>query len=73
MTKKIYRKKLASNQRLASLTPDIWQMPPYIIARFGGELTQIMLQAAQNYITEKCLAEVHKGFNKELTTEENLS
>lgn len=73
LTKRIYRKKLSPNQKLASLTPDIWNMPPYVVARFGGELTQIMLKAAQEYITEKCLTEVHNSFNKEITTDQNLS
>ena len=73
MTRQIYRKKLAPNQKLASITPDIWKMPPFIVARFGGELTQIMLEAAQEYITKKCVSEIHKDFNKEITTEQNLS
>ncbi len=72
MTKKVYHKKLASNQRLASPTPNIWQMPPYIVARFGGELTQVMLEAAQEYIAEKCLSETRKGFEREITNQ-NLS
>lgn len=58
---------------MASPTPDIWQMPPYIVARFGGELTQVMLEAAQEYITEKCLTEIRTSFNKEITADQNLS
>jgi hypothetical protein len=73
LAKKIYRRKLAPKQRMASPTPDIWQMPPYIVARFGGELTQVMLKAAQEYIIEKCLTEISKGFNKEITVEQSLS
>lgn len=73
MAQKIYRKKLAPNQRFALPTPDIWQMPPYIIARFGGELSQIMLEAAREYITEKCLTEIQKGFNKEINNDQNPS
>lgn len=72
MVKKVYHKKTVSNQRLASPTPNIWRMPPYIVARFGGELTQIMLEAAQEYIYEKCLSEARKVFNEEITNQ-NLS
>lgn len=73
MTKQVYRKKLTPNQKVASITPDIWNMPPYIIARFGGELTQIMLEAAREYIAERCLTEVQKSFNKEIAVDQNLS
>ncbi len=73
MTKRIYRNKLGPNQKLASLTPDIWKLPPYVVARFGGELTHIMLEAAKEYIAEKCLAEIHQSFNKEITGEHQLS
>lgn len=69
MTKRIYHKKSGPNQKIASITPDIWKLPPYVVARFGGELTQIMLNAAQEYIVEKCLTQVHHSFNKELTVE----
>ncbi len=72
MHRRIYRKKLNPNQKLASLTPDIWRMPPYIVARFGGELTQVMIEAAQEYIAEKCLVKVHQDFNKEIISEQNL-
>ncbi len=73
MTRKFVRKKLAPNQRFASPTPDIWKLPPYVIARFGGELSQIMLKAAEEYIYQKCLTEIRKGFNQELSIEQNLS
>lgn len=73
MDQKVYHRKLTPKQKMASPTPDIWQMPPYIIARFGGELTQVMLEAAQKYITEKCLTEIRKSFNKEITVDQNLS
>lgn len=68
MTRRAYRKKISPNQKIASITPDIWKLPPYVVARFGGELTKIMLKAAQEYIIEKCLTEVRHSFNKELTT-----
>lgn len=71
MTNQVYRKKLALKQRLASPPTDIWQMSPYIVARFGGELTLVMLEAAQNYIAEKCLTEIRKGFNKELNADQS--
>jgi len=70
LARRVYRKKLGSNQKIASITPDIWKLPPYVVARFGGELTQIMLKAAQDYIVEKCLTEVRHSFNKELTVEQ---
>ena len=70
MTRRIYRKKLGPNRKLASITPDIWKFPPYVVAHFGGELTQVMLKAAEDYIAEKCLTEVHQSFNKELTVEQ---
>lgn len=71
MANKVYRKKLAPKQRLASPTPDIWQLSPYLVGRFGGELALVMLEAAQNYIAEKCLTEIRKGFNKEINTEQS--
>lgn len=70
MTRRIYRKRMGSNRKTASITPDIWNLPPYVVARFGGELAQIMLKAAQDYIAEKCLTEVSHSFNKELTIEQ---
>lgn len=70
MTRRIYRKKAGPNQKIASITPDIWKLPPYVVARFGGELTQIMLNAAQEYIVEKCLTQVRYSFKKELTVEQ---
>lgn len=69
MTKRVYRKKLAPNQKLASVTPEVWKLPPYVVARFGGELSQIMIEAAKEYIAEKCLAEINQSFNKEIAYE----
>lgn len=71
MTRRIYRKKPVSKQKFALPTPDIWRMPPYIVARFGGELSQIMLNAAENYIVEKCLSIVHQEFNEQIPEPEN--
>ena len=71
MTRKFVRKKLAPNQRFASPTPDIWKLPPYVVARFGGELSQIMLEAAQEYIYQKCLTEIGKGFKEEINSGQN--
>ena len=58
-------------QRMVSLKKQpfpeesFWQMPPYIIAKFGGELTQVMLKAAEQYIFERSLAAQKKDFNNE--------
>lgn len=70
MTRRKYYKRPGPNQKIASTTPDIWKLPPYVIARFGGELTQIMLNAAQEYIVAKCLSQIRHNFSKELMIEQ---
>jgi len=42
----------------------VWDLPPYVIARFGGELTQVMLSAAQQYISQQCLHKQQQIFEK---------
>lgn len=58
-------RKLVLFQKQTFCEDSFWQMPPYIIAKFGGELTQVMLNAAEQYIFEKSLAKQKKDFKKE--------
>jgi hypothetical protein len=44
----------------------VWNLSPYEVAQFSGELIQVMAHAAQNYIYEKSLFEIKKEFHREL-------
>jgi hypothetical protein len=57
MMQRHYIKKRLKNQGngFTTLLPSVWTLSPYEVARFGGELSQVMLEAAQRYITEKSL------------------
>ncbi|MGE5580972.1 MAG: hypothetical protein ACM3X9_00375 [Bacillota bacterium] len=46
--------------------PVVWKLSPYEVARFSGELLQVMGEAAQKYIYEKSLAEIKKDFQREI-------
>lgn len=49
----------------ASLKNEVWRLSPFAISRFSGELAQVMLNAANSYIYEKCLAEQKQDFLNE--------
>jgi hypothetical protein len=55
MIKRHYLQKRLKNQspQITPLLPSVWDLPPYEVARFGGELSQVMLEAAKHYIYEK--------------------
>jgi hypothetical protein len=55
MIKRHYLQKRLKNpsEPFATLLPSVWNLPPYEVARFGGELSKVMLEAAQRYISEK--------------------
>jgi hypothetical protein len=63
-----YPKSKLFNHSTSQLIPEeisIWSsLPPYTIARFGGELSQVMLKAAEQYIFEKSLAYQQQSFEK---------
>jgi hypothetical protein len=44
------------NNRFLTAVPSVWGLPPYEIARFGGELSQVMLDAARRYISEQSIS-----------------
>lgn len=66
MKRHYFKAKLVNpSHRLASLADDeylLWQLPPYLIARFGGEISQVMLEAAQKYIYLRCLEHQRQSF-----------
>gem|GEM_PF-711158 len=49
----------------------VWNLPPYVIARFGGELTRVMVSAAQQYISQQCLNKQQQIFEREAFGPEN--
>jgi hypothetical protein len=49
----------------------LWNQPPYLIAKLSGELTRVMIEAAQQYIYEKTLSELRRGFRHAAFTDEN--
>jgi hypothetical protein len=51
----------------------IWELSPYEISKFSGELFQVMADAAQNYIYQKSLAAIRKEFQQRLTQNQNPS
>ena len=51
----------------------VWQLSPYAVAQFSGELIQVMTRAAQNYIYEKSLSEIKKEFQRKLLQNQNPS
>lgn len=54
-----------STRRLAAMADfgqSLWELPPYVIARFGGELSKVMLEAAQDYIYLRCLEQQRQTF-----------
>lgn len=59
-TKLYPNSKLTLDQNQSS----IWELPPYLIAQFGGELSRVMLEAAQEYIFQTVLAQEQKVFRQ---------
>jgi hypothetical protein len=51
----------------------IWKLSPYEVARFSGELIQVMANAAQHYIYEKSSTEIKKEFQREMLINKNPS
>jgi hypothetical protein len=62
------------SQRL-NISPltSVWNLSPYEVAQFSGELIQVMTHAAQNYIYEKSLLGIKKEFQRELMQNKNPS
>jgi hypothetical protein len=54
MIKRHYFQKRLKNHN--HLFPLVWDLPPYEVARFGGELSKVMLEAAKRYICEKSVS-----------------
>ncbi|TCL58295.1 hypothetical protein EDC14_104331 [Hydrogenispora ethanolica] len=42
---------------------ELWNLPPYFLGKLGGELSRVMLEAAQSYIFQKSLEESHRSFD----------
>jgi hypothetical protein len=62
------------NQRLFSpYINSVWQLSPYAVAQFSGELIKVMADAAQHYIYEKSLSEIKKEFQQKLQHNQNPS
>jgi hypothetical protein len=57
MMKRHYFKKHLKNpsNQFTTILPSVWDLPSYEVARFGGELSKVMLEAAKHYISEKSL------------------
>jgi hypothetical protein len=49
----------------------VWKLSPYEVAQFSGELVQVMVNAAQNYIYEKSLSEIKNEFQQKLIRNQN--
>ncbi len=50
-------------KELARYEEDFWNLPPYLIGRFGGELSRVMLEAAQQYIFDQTLGAAQSRFD----------
>ncbi|HOJ78383.1 MAG TPA: hypothetical protein PLZ08_06370 [Bacillota bacterium] len=67
MFKHYHKKRLINpnNQTPLSLTnSSVWELSPYQIAKFGGELAQVMLEALEQHIYQKCLSRQQQIFHK---------
>lgn len=51
----------------ASPNSTIWSLPPRIVAEFAGELSQVMLNAAEEYVYERCLMSATRNFEREIS------
>lgn len=64
---KHYHKKRLINLNQSSLRlihSSVWELSPYQIAKFGGELAQVMLKALEQHIYEKCHSRQQQIFRK---------
>jgi hypothetical protein len=52
-------------QKLNPVENSVWELPPYVIAKFSGELVKVMSEAAEQYISERCFRELKKDFDQE--------
>ena len=43
----------------------LWSLPPKTVAFFAGELSRVMLEAAEQYVYEKTLDRAAKNFHRE--------
>jgi len=59
------RLKSESGNLLLSPTPSIWDLSPYEVARFGGELSKVMIEASKQYIFEQCYLRQKNQFENE--------
>lgn len=65
MIRHFKKKKLYNHSRMLLMANEnIWNLPPMEIARFGGEISKVMLEAAEQYILEKSLFEQKKRFER---------
>jgi hypothetical protein len=54
-------------------SPSIWDLPPYEIARFGGELSKVILHSVEQFIFEKSYARQKMIFQSHLSTKKDPS
>ncbi|HEY8464679.1 MAG TPA: hypothetical protein VIM29_11830 [Bacillota bacterium] len=55
----------SANGPLLTTVPTLWDLPPYQIARFGGELSKVMIEAAIQYIFEQSYLRQRISFETE--------
>jgi hypothetical protein len=62
------RLKAHNNLGIAPPSPSIWDLSPYEIARFGGELSKVILHSVEQFILEKSYAKQKKIFQSHIFT-----
>lgn len=70
-----FKKTKLFNRSLFPILPhdkSIWDLSPLAVAQFGGELTRVMLEAAEQYIIEKSLLNQKKVFEDAAFHQKNL-
>jgi len=60
-----------ANGNLITSSPSIWDLSPYEVARFGGELSKVMIEASQQYIFEQCYLRQKNLFDNEAYSGKN--
>lgn len=55
-------KNSSTGAKLVQPRGSVWQLPPYEIAYFSGQLFQVMMNAAQDYMANRSLQELHREF-----------
>lgn len=48
-------------------------LSPYMISKISGELTRVMMEAAQQYLYERSLSELQRSFNATAFADKNPS